>query len=91
MKSPFLKSVLAAAVATVSLSALAAPNCTAEPKSKWLPEAEMKAKIATMGYQVKEFEISGHCYEIYGHDKDGKRVEIYFNPVDASIVKLKKS
>ncbi|HUW37361.1 MAG TPA: PepSY domain-containing protein [Rhodocyclaceae bacterium] len=91
MKSLSLKLVLAATVAAASLSAIAAPKCTAEPKSKWLPEAEMKAKIAAMGYQVKEFEISGHCYEIYGHDKDGKKVEIYFNPVDASIVKEKRS
>ncbi|EJG1659871.1 PepSY domain-containing protein, partial [Vibrio parahaemolyticus] len=25
-------------------------------------------------------------YELYGYDKDGKRAEIYYNPVDMSVV-----
>ena len=66
----------------------AEPVCTTEPKSAWLSEDAMKAKIAEMGYQkIKTFKISGSCYEIYGYDKDNKRAEVYFNPVDGSIVK----
>ena len=29
----------------------------------------------------------GNCYEIYGFDKDGKKVEIYFDPVSGKPVK----
>nr|MBP7915437.1 PepSY domain-containing protein [Vitreoscilla sp.] len=27
----------------------------------------------------------GKCWEIYGHDKAGKRVEIYFHPITGEI------
>lgn len=73
--------VLAPAIASAS------PSCTTEPKSKWISEEAMKAKIADLGYKVKTFEITGSCYEIYGKTKDDKRAEVYFNPVTGDIVK----
>jgi hypothetical protein len=75
-----------ASLATASV-ALAGPKCTTEPKEKWMTEEAMKAKIAEMGFKVKTFKISGPCYEIYGWNKDGKKAEVYFNPVDGSITK----
>lgn len=41
-----------------------------EPKTSWMPEADMKAKIEAGGYKIKLFLVSGSCYEIYDHDKD---------------------
>lgn len=82
-----LKLITAVAiVASVPALALASPSCTKEPKSKWMSEDAMKAKIDTLGYKVKTFEITGNCYEIYGKDKDGKRAEVDFNPVSGDIV-----
>ena len=78
----FLTTLLAA-----SGSAIAGPKCTTEPKDKWMSEDAMKAKIADMGYKVKTFKVSGPCYEIYGWNKDGKKAEVYFNPVDGSVTK----
>lgn len=75
------------ALCIVSFSAIAAPECTQEPKEKWLSESDMKAKIVSEGYTIKRFLTSGSCYEIYGKNKQGKNVEIYFNPVDGKIVK----
>jgi hypothetical protein len=70
------------------LAALAAPKCTAEPKDKWMSEDAMKAKVATLGYErIKTFKVSGNCYEIYGYTKDGKKAEVYFNPVNGEAVK----
>jgi len=71
----------------VAGSAVAGPQCTQEPQSKWKSEDEMKAHILTLGYKIKVFKISGNCYEIYGWTKDGAKAEIYFNPVTAEIVK----
>lgn len=79
-------------VATAAAApALAGPKCTDEPKSAWLTEEAMKAKIAEMGYKdIRNFKTtSGNCYEIYGHDKDGKKAEVYFNPVSGAIVEAK--
>jgi hypothetical protein len=72
----------------IPAAAQAAPNCTSEPRDKWMSEETMKAKVATLGYeQIKTFKVSGSCYEIYGYTKDGKKAEVYFNPVSGDIVK----
>jgi hypothetical protein len=69
-------------------AAAAGPKCTSEPKSKWLSEADMRAKIDKLGYtRIKTFQVTGSCYEIYGWTKDGKKAEVYFNPVTGEIVK----
>jgi hypothetical protein len=75
------------ALAMGSVAALADADCPATPKDKWMSEVAMKKKIADLGYTHDVFKVSGNCYEIYGKNKDGKDVEVYFNPVDGSIVK----
>lgn len=81
--------LLASFIVLVGMSANAKKNCTDQPKDKWMSEADFKKKVEEMGYKIKKFKQPGTCYEIYGTDKDGKNVEIYFNPVDATVVKSK--
>jgi|SRR5215471_6254535 hypothetical protein len=72
--------------------ALASPNCTSEPKDKWLSETAMKSKIADLGYKFKIFKVTaGNCYEIYGQNKAGQRTEVYFHPITGEIVEEHKS
>jgi hypothetical protein len=80
-------SAIAAVVIACTGTAMAGPQCTTAPQAQWMTEAAMRAKIERDGYTIKTFKVSGNCYEIYGFTKDGKKVEIYFNPVDGSIVK----
>ena len=57
--------------------------------TKWLAEAQMPAKFQQQGYRddVKKLHVSkGQCWEIYGHDKQGRKVEIYFHPISGAIV-----
>jgi len=63
------------------------PQCTSEPQSAWMSEAAMQARVTQMGYKADVFKVSGNCYEIYGKDKDGRDVEVYFNPVTGEVVK----
>jgi hypothetical protein len=71
---------------TLSSAALASPTCDA-PKEKWMKEADFKDKLKQQGYQIKTFKVTkGNCYEIYGTDKAGKKVEIYFNPETAAVL-----
>ena len=88
MKNPFLaKAILAAVALSLASAASAAPVCTKAPQSKWIPQAAMKARIARMGYsKVKVFQVAGSCYEIYAQTKDGRRAEVYFNPVNGKVV-----
>jgi len=68
-------------------SAIAGPTC-ATSKDGWKPEADFKKEIEAQGYQIKVFKVTkGNCYEIYGTDKAGKKVEIYFDPVSGKPVK----
>ncbi|MEO7063248.1 MAG: PepSY domain-containing protein [Dokdonella sp.] len=75
------------AAAALSAAAVAAPQCTTAPQDQWMTEAAMKQKVLDQGYTIKVFKVSGNCYEIYGKDKAGKNVEIYFDPTDGHIVK----
>ena len=62
--------------------------CTSAPQDDWLDQKQFQASLLTEGYQIKEFKVTdGSCYEIYGQDPTGSKVEIYFNPVDGEIVK----
>lgn len=79
--------VLGAIALAFTAPAFAGPQCTTAPKDKWMSEAAMKAKIEKDGYRIKTFKVSGSCYEIYGFDSTGRKVEIYFNPVDGAVVK----
>lgn len=70
-------------------AALASPTCDV-PKERWMKEEAFKSKIAAQGYDIKTFKVTkGNCYEIYGTDKAGKKVEIYFNPETAEILERK--
>jgi len=83
-----MKTLLALAlVFSFAGAANAAKTCTDQPKDKWMSEADFKKKVEADGYKIKKFKTPGTCYEIYGTDKDGKKVEIYFNPVDGTPVK----
>ena len=81
--------IFASLVALTGLSANAKKTCTDQPKDKWMSESDFKKKVEELGYKINKFKQPGSCYEIYGTDKEGKKVEIYFNPVDATIAKEK--
>ncbi len=81
--------VLATLLTAVAGAAMASPTCTA-PKENWKPEASFKKELEAQGYQIKNFKVTkGNCYEIYGTDKAGKKVEIYFDPVSGKALEQK--
>ena len=65
--------------AFVSTPAFAKANCKAYPKSEWMTPEDAKARIAAQGYTINKFKVDGNCYEIYGKNKEGKKVEIYYD------------
>lgn len=83
MKNLIFTAILTAAFST----AYAEVICTKEPTSKWKNQDAFQKELEA-NYKIKKFKVtSGNCYEIYGWDKQGKRVEIYFNPVTGEIIK----
>jgi hypothetical protein len=61
-------------------------DCTKEPKDKWKPQAEAEAAATAAGYTVTRSKLEGSCYEVYAKDKDGKKYELFYNPVDLQII-----
>lgn len=81
--------IIAALLLAASGAAMAGPSCQA-PEDKWMKETDFKKKVEDQGYQIKTFKVSkGKCYEIYGFDKSGKKVEIYFDPTTAAVLETK--
>ncbi|MDM0109246.1 PepSY domain-containing protein [Variovorax sp. J22R24] len=75
----FIFAVAVGLLTFAAAPAFAKANCKAHPKSEWMSEAEAKAKIEAQGYTIAKFKVDGNCYEIYGRNKAGKKVEIYYD------------
>lgn len=76
----------------LGLMLLAAPaqadvDCQPSARASWIPESQFREQMKRQGVQITKFRITpGNCYEIYGFDAQGERLEVYYNPVDGSPV-----
>jgi hypothetical protein len=82
-----MKKTLFFALTFACTGAFAAANCPKYPKAEWMKPDEAKAKLEAQGYKIRKFKVDGNCYEIYGHNKEGKKVEIYFDAKTLATVK----
>ena len=83
-----MRKLLLLSLALASPLTFAATQCTTADKSQWQDQDKFQADLKAQGYEINKFKVTdGNCYEIYGHNKDGKKVEIYFDPVSGDAVK----
>ncbi|MDR8016872.1 PepSY domain-containing protein [Ectopseudomonas guguanensis] len=83
-----MRTLLLLSLALASPLTLAATQCTTADMSQWQDQDKFQSGLKAQGYQISKFKVTkGNCYEIYGFDKDGKKVEIYFDPVSGDAVK----
>jgi hypothetical protein len=85
---PVLPRLILAAAAAAGLTAIATPaaatgkmTCNAGPQSGWKSAAALEQALTKQGWQIRKSKVDGGCYEVYGTDPDGNRVEAYFHPV----------
>ncbi|MGZ5181921.1 MAG: PepSY domain-containing protein [Ramlibacter sp.] len=74
-------------LAAAPLAGFAKANCKAYPKNEWMNADEARSRIEAQGYAIRKFKVDGNCYEIYGTNKAGKKVEIYFDAKTLDVVK----
>ncbi len=81
-----IKMTFAATLAFGALN-LAAPalatgkmTCAAD-QATWQPQAALVETLTKAGWTVRKAKVDGGCYEVYGTDPKGNRVEAYFHPV----------
>ena len=71
----------AAAVLAGPAHATGKMTCDAGPQSGWKSQEVLHQNLTKQGWQVTRSKIDGGCYEVYGTDPEGRRVEAYFHPV----------
>lgn len=78
-----LKTTLIAASLLLPTTALATGlyECETTDRANWLSKAQLTEKLEGMGWAVRRMKEDGGCWEVYGTNPDGKRVEGYFHPV----------
>jgi hypothetical protein len=79
----FLCPVCAAAALALCGPAFATGACPikdAGPKAEWQDKDLLEKKLVAAGWQVRRIKIDTQCYEVYGVDSKGQRVESYFHP-----------
>ena len=74
---------IAALVVTAAASTVWAHGdvqCPKYPKTEWQPHTALQEKLVKDGWTVRRMELTPTCYEVYGKDPQGKRVEAFFDP-----------
>jgi len=77
------KTMLYAVGVLLALSAAQATGlatCDSGAKESWQPEEKLAAALKDKGWQVRRIKVDGGCYEVYGLNEKGERVESYFHP-----------
>ncbi|MGU9813877.1 PepSY domain-containing protein [Pseudomonas sp. LF135] len=83
-----MRKILLLSLIIASPMALAGPQCTTAERSQWQDEKAFQDTLKAQGYEISKFKVTdGNCYEIYGFDKDKRKVEIYHDPVTDKAVK----
>lgn len=82
----------APAVVAVSLlgasAALAKDDACRSAMSQWQPKNVAQAHVAGFGIAVDRLKIDDGCYEVYGRDGEGNRVELSLDPATLAVMKL---
>ena len=79
------KYLIAAAVLTGALAFAQPAEATGKmkcdvAKNEMRSMDDLKKQLVEQGWQVNKAKEDGGCYEVYGTDPEGRRVEAYFDP-----------
>jgi hypothetical protein len=63
-------------------------KCTDAEKSAWMSEDATKDLLLQQGYkEVRKIKVTeGQCYEVYGIDAQGEKVEVYLDPTNGNVM-----
>ncbi|MGE4219457.1 MAG: PepSY domain-containing protein [Alphaproteobacteria bacterium] len=82
--------IAAAAILGMGLfagAAAASDRCNV-PMADWQPRETLQQKLEAQGWTVKRIKVEDGCYEAYAQDREGKRVEAYFDPKSLEAVRI---
>jgi len=74
---------------TLPAQATGLATCDSGPKEGWQSQATLEKQLVSKQWQVRRIKVDGGCYEVYGINEKGERVEAYFHPVTLDPVPTK--
>ena len=82
----FTRTTVVATILAIPISANATGRheCEATDRTTWLSQAQLAEKLEAQGWHVRRMKEDGGCWEVYGTNPDGLRVEGYFHPVSGA-------
>jgi hypothetical protein len=86
MKTIILASALVLAGFASQAMAEDSPNCGNAPQDKWMSKEALTDKVKADGIEVRRIKIEGSCYEVYGIDAKGAKIERLFNPETGAVI-----
>jgi hypothetical protein len=61
-------------------------SCVGASQGSFRPEADLRAVLERLGYQVNRIKTEDACYEVHATDRSGKRYEVKFKGDDLKMV-----
>ncbi len=81
MQKPLTIAVLVSMLTSpISAHATGLYSCEPTDRAQWLTQAELTEQLETGGWSVRRMKEDGGCWEGYGTNPEGQRVEGYFHP-----------
>ena len=78
---PLLTAAATLLLALPGAHATGLATCDSGAKETWQPQAKLEQMLKAKGWTVRRVKDDGGCYEVYGLDDKGQRVEAYFHPL----------
>jgi hypothetical protein len=92
MKSLFIAAAFAAGLAATAPSfATGLATCDSGPKEGWQSQEKLTQDLTAKGWKVNRIKVDGNCYEVYGTNEKGQRVEAYFHPKTLEFIPTERS
>lgn len=82
-----VRAVVASALLVMAGMSVASSVCNVD-KESWMSEPDFKQALKRQGYLVKTVRINNGCYEMYGLDPLGRRIQKHFDPATAKPVSI---
>jgi hypothetical protein len=90
MHCPFVAHSLACCMLLVAtVPAWPSDACDAAPET-WQPRAAVHALAERKGWKLDKLKIDDGCYEIKGHDAEGRRFKAKIDPATLQVVRMKR-
>lgn len=74
------------AVALSGTAGASSKSCAVSASERQAPAA-LRQKLEGDGWKIRRIKTEDGCYEVYGFDAKGERVEAYFDPKTLGMVK----